>query len=278
MGRVRKVMPNLVNLKYQRFGRLFVVDRVIDYERLIKTKRPGNTYWLCRCECGKYVSVRSSSLRSGATKSCGCLKEEQNKLNLKALSDLTGKKFNRITVINGTDKRDAAGCAMWVCECSCGSKDLLISGSSLRLGKTKSCGCYNYEVITKHGHCPKTKPSPTYSTYTSMLTRCYGRSKNGETYQIANIQVCDRWKESFKNFLEDMGERPENTTLDRIDPWGNYEPSNCRWATIQEQNRNKREKVFPKTFLQELEELGLLNCKAEEALQIYENSKPAKSF
>lgn len=82
--------------------------------------------------------------------------------------------------------------------------------------------------------------SPTYKSWTSMRVRCLCRTANNYApYGGRGIRICDRWLESFENFLADMGERPEGTTLDRIDNDGNYEPGNCRWATVAEQNRNK---------------------------------------
>lgn len=83
--------------------------------------------------------------------------------------------------------------------------------------------------------------TPTYKSWSEMKSRCDFPNRSSGHYE--NISYCDRWKD-FKNFFEDMGERPENATLDRINPYGNYEPSNCRWADIftQENNRtnNKR--------------------------------------
>ena len=75
------------------------------------------------------------------------------------------------------------------------------------------------------------------------------RRRSGKKKGYENIKVCERWQNSFKNFLEDMGERPEKMTLDRIDPFGNYEPNNCKWATWSEQNKNKRQEVKYEKFI-----------------------------
>lgn len=97
----------------------------------------------------------------------------------------------------------------------------------------------------QHGHTSReinsSKYSPTYSSWMAMRTRCSNQNReNNERYFAQGISVCDRW-ESFENFLEDMGERPEGTSLDRYpDTAGNYEPGNCRWATPREQARNTR--------------------------------------
>ena len=89
----------------------------------------------------------------------------------------------------------------------------------------------------RHGETHGYYGTTTYKSWDSMKARC--RNKNNPKYGGRGITFCKRW-EKFENFLEDMGERPEGTSLDRIDTDGNYEPGNCRWATIEEQNRNRR--------------------------------------
>ena len=114
----------------------------------------------------------------------------------------------------------------------------------LRSGRQKSCGCKKRTVwTTKHGHARRGSNSPTYITWRGMKDRCYRPShKDYLNYGGRGIAVCGAWKEDFEAFLTDMGERPEGLTIDRIDPNGNYEPSNCRWATPQMQHDNRRTK------------------------------------
>lgn len=96
---------------------------------------------------------------------------------------------------------------------------------------------------SRHGHTANGVISPTYRSWTAMNARCtYPSQPQYADYGGRGIRVCEQWKGrgGFDNFLADMGERPDGTTLDRIDPDGNYEPSNCRWATPSEQAANKR--------------------------------------
>lgn len=91
-----------------------------------------------------------------------------------------------------------------------------------------------------HGHCVRRKESPTYKTWMMMRTRCNNPNYDGfADYGGRGVKVCERWN-VFENFLEDMGERPEGTSIDRIDVDGNYEPGNCRWADKYEQGENMR--------------------------------------
>lgn len=137
-----------------------------------------------------------------------------------------------------------------LCECDCGTTGIYFL-SNLRKGCTKSCGCERDKQSKKrlkgnknslvHGHTWNGGyASPTYRSWHNMRQRC----KNPNTpkysyYGGRGITVCDRWN-TFTNFLEDMGERPEGTSIDRINPNGNYEPTNCRWSTWVEQNNNQQ--------------------------------------
>lgn len=162
------------------------------------------------------------------------------------LLDMTGKKFNRLTVVsrcyNHNRKFDRP---MWNCICECGNKSI-VSSPELINGIIMSCGCYIKELAKKihttHGYSPQGNRSPEYKVWNSMKARCNQKeiNPNSRRYAEKGIKVCQRWLDSFENFLSDMGERPTPFhSIDRINGDGDYEPSNCKWATALEQGRNR---------------------------------------
>lgn len=162
-------------------------------------------------------------------------------------NDLIGQRFDRLLVIKYAYTKNNR--SYWLCKCDCGN-EVCVRGSSLTTCNTKSCGCYNLEVATKQLFMHGMKHTRFYNIWCGMKARCY--NQNNPKYRIygaRGITVCDRWKDSFIVFKEDMYEsylkhcdefEEKNTTLDRIDVNGNYEPSNCRWATWKEQRVNQR--------------------------------------
>lgn len=153
--------------------------------------------------------------------------------------DMHGQRFGKLIVINRAPD-DKFGKTVWNCKCDCGNNHT-VRANVLRIGGSKSCGCYRRNLHYKHGHNRKRNRTPEYTSWDAMRQRCYNpKQARYADWGGRGIRVCDKWLTSFENFLADMGTRPKGHSLDRIDNAGNYEPTNCKWSTKQEQEANKR--------------------------------------
>ena len=190
-------------------------------------------------ECGNEFEHNISDITSGRKRNCGC------KWVLKPLpNDIKGVKIlNDLGVIDG--RRNA------VFECP-----LCFKPFSSKVDNIKAkcaivhCGCYVKPIKEKPIKIKKERKlveqrevnHPLHTTWKGMKNRCYHTKDNSyKNYGLLGIRVCDEWLKSFKTFVKDMGDKPTiEHTLDRINPLGNYEPSNCRWASREQQASNKR--------------------------------------
>lgn len=155
------------------------------------------------------------------------------------LVDLSGHKYNKLLVVERRGA-DNLGHTLWLCKCDCGNYKIC-RGDKVKTGRIKSCGCNNlqkYHGLSNHR---------LYKIWSGMKDRCYNKKvAHYKHYGARGIRICDAWLTDFMSFYVWSREHnyQEDLTIDRIDVNGDYEPDNCRWITILEQQHNKTNSVI----------------------------------
>jgi hypothetical protein len=154
-----------------------------------------------------------------------------------AKEDLVGRRFGALLVKERAPARQRA--ARWRCVCDCGG-EAIVTVYNLLNGHSRSCGCRASKNAQRHGHAAGGRSTPTFRSWLSMVRRCTDpKFEPYARYGAVGVTVCPGWL-NFENFLADMGERPDGTSIDRFpEQSGNYEPGNCRWASAVEQANNR---------------------------------------
>lgn len=260
----------------QTFGEWTVIS-----DEIIKDKNNKKAF-LVRCKCTKEKYVLCSILKCGRSKSCAnCAVTKNKKYDPVNYKELIGKEFFNWIVIDAPIRIDNKPEIYIKCICKCRKTEKSIRYFDLFLGKSKQCkSCSTTKRNTKHG----LRFHKLYRVWNSMKERCRNpNDKHYKDYGGRGIKVCDRWISCFKNFLDDMGERPNGYQIDRTNNDGNYEPDNCRWVTPKENHANRRcsKKNKPNNFAQDLKaslkeailhQQGKIELISEEYIQIKDNN------
>lgn len=213
------------DLTGQRFGKLTVM-------RQGEKSNSGRVTWICRCDCGNEKQILAYSLKNGDTKSCGC-----GHYANPHRTNLDGQKFGRLTAL------EYLMGSKYLCKCDCGNTTV-VDTYRLKNGKTQSCGCLRQETAAKKATKHNGAAESLYHVLSAMHQRCENpNNKDFKWYGALGVTVCEEWAltnyHEFRGWALANGYQP-GLTIDREDPDGNYCPENCRWITIQEQQRNRR--------------------------------------
>jgi hypothetical protein len=235
------------------FGKLKVIRR--------RDNRGQHAFWECQCECdsAKLIEVRGDHLRDGSTISCGCAQSDYQEARLRQIEkSVSLRNFGRMFVLGTTREFMGQKQVHAVCVCRyCGSTSVERARDVLRRN-FRGCRCIYEELISdrisQYGYPPRPGETRKIKTvqeakmeaeWRTMIARCHDpKNRDYPDYGGRGIFVCQRWRRSFKAFLDDNGVRPLEKSLDRIDNEGPYSPENCSWATSVRQTRHRRNTIF----------------------------------
>lgn len=183
---------------------------------------------------------------------------------------MIGQIFGKLTVISYENSKRVGV----LCECG---EQKVVRANALRAGVCRSCGCLRAQMLSERRKTHGLTESREYRAWCHMKDRCLNpKTKGYEYWGGRGIKVCDTWVNSFMKFFEDMGTCPKGYSLDRIDPNGNYEASNCRWADSNQQSNNTRRNIFlthegkTQTIAQWAKEVGILDATLRRRIRVGE--------
>lgn len=244
-------MYKFADLRGKRFGKLIAIEPT-------EQRIGGRIVWKCRCDCGKEIEVASKSLLNGHRTKCNECRAE----------NLCGNKYGNLTVIERSRNEQYAkkySNPVYKCICDCGNI-VYVSAGHLKNGHTQSCGCLQKIATSNAAKTHGLSKDKIYRIWISMISRCEDINSTGYcNYGARGISVCAKWRNDFTEFYlwALSNGYKEGLTIERINVDGNYEPTNCTWATCKEQQNNKRNNHFitfngkTQTMMQWSEELGI---------------------
>src|SRR6516164_6497947 len=177
-----------IDLVGKRFGCWAVL--AMHPERTHYSGSVSGLLWLCHCDCGTERAVRGDQLRAGESKSCGCSRREPRP---RRITDISGKRFGRWSVLALHPERFRGRGAMWACVCDCGTEGV-VSGQHLRRGESTSCGCAARDALIKRNTKHGLSRTQAYQTWKHIKNRCFNpRADNYRYYGVRGVSIHENW-------------------------------------------------------------------------------------